>query len=150
MDDLRALNKRILMQMGPANVNLHSTLNLLTVCLGKLKPSASELSTVATVVAHSHHQNPPDVTAINKEYLLFARQTARDVLSGYFDGLIILSINMAQARVLARLTNQQISDISRRWPGTIFDVSGAATLSIRPLHQKAIPHYSAAMLAAAA
>ena len=40
MEDLRALNKRILTQMGAANVNLLSTLNLLSVCLGKLKPSA--------------------------------------------------------------------------------------------------------------
>ena len=36
MEDLRALNKRILTQMGAVNVNLLSTLNLLSVCLGKL------------------------------------------------------------------------------------------------------------------
>ena len=150
MEDLRALNKRILTQMGAANVNLLSTLNLLSVCLGKLKPSADELSTAVAVVAPSHHENPLDVTSINKEYLMFARQTARDILNGYFDGLIILSIDLAQARVLARLTNQQITDISRRWLGTVFDVSGAATRNVGPLHAKAVPHYSAAMLAAAA
>lgn len=81
---------------------------------------------------------------------MYARQTARDILNGYFDGLIILSIDLAQARVLARLTNQQITDISRRWMGTVFDVSGAATRNVGPLHAKAVPHYSAAMLAAAA
>ncbi len=150
MEDLRALNKRILTQMGAANANLLSTLNLLSVCLGKLKLSADDLSSAAAVVAAPLHSPPLDVTSINKEYLIFARQTARDILNGYFDGLIILSINLAQARVLARLTNQQITNISRSWQGTVFDVSGAATRNMGPLHAKAIPHYSAAMLAASA
>ena len=150
MEDLRALNKRILTQMGTANVNLLLTLNLLPVCLGKLKPSADELSTAAAVVAPSHQENPLDVTSINKEYLMFARQTARDIVNGHFDGLIILGVDLAQARVLSRLTNQQIADISRRWLGTVFDVSGAATRNVGPLHARAVPHYSAAMLAAAA
>lgn len=150
MEDLRALNRRILTQMAPANVNLLPMLNLLSVCLARLKPSADELSLAASVVVPPHHENSLDVISINKEYLMYARQTARDILNGAFDGLIILSLDMAQARVLARLSNQQITDISRRWPGVVFDVSTAATLNVGPLHASAVPHYSAAMLAAAA
>ena len=109
MEDLQALNKRILTQMGAANVNLHSALSLLAVCVGKLKLSAEEISTTLAGLSTNHHENSLDVTSINKEYLSYARQTSRDIINGYFDGLIILNIDLAQARVLARLSNQQIS-----------------------------------------
>lgn len=150
MEDLQALNKRILTQMGAANVNLHSALSLLAVCVGKLKLSAEEISAALAGPSTNHHENSLDVTSINKEYLSYARQTARDIINGYFDGLIVLNMDLAQARVLARLSNQQISDLSRRWMGPVFDVSVAATRNVGPLHSKAVPHYSVAMLAAAA
>ncbi len=150
MEDLQALNKRILTQMSASNVNLHSVLNLLSVCVGKLKLSAEDMASALRVIPNSANENPLDVTSINREYLLFARQTSRDIINGHFDGLIILNIDLAQARTLATLTNQQITDLSRRWQGTVFDVAYAATRSVSPLHAKAIPHYSAAMLAAAA
>ena len=149
MEDLQALNKRILTQMGAANVNLHSVLNLLAVCVGKLKLSAEEITGALASVHSSRHENSLDVTSINKEYLSYARQTARDIINGYFDGLIVLNIDLAQARVLARLTNQQITDLSRRWTGLVFEVSVAATRNVGPLHTKAVPHYAVAMLAAA-
>ena len=51
---------------------------------------------------------------------------------------------------LVMLTNQQIADLSRRWPGTIFEVSANFHRSVQALHAAAVPHYSAAILAAAA
>lgn len=150
MEDLRALNKRILTQMGAANVNLQTALSLLSVCVGKLTLSAEEMTTALSSLPVTNNENPLDVISINKEFLMYARQTSRDILNGYFDGLIILNIDLAQARVLARLSNQQITDLSRRWTGTVFDVSVAATRNVGALHAKAVPHYSAAMLAAAA
>jgi hypothetical protein len=89
MEDLQALNKRILTQMGAANVNLHSALSLLAVCVGKLKLSAEEISTTLAGLSTNHHENSLDVTSINKEYLSYARQTARDIING-IDGLIVL------------------------------------------------------------
>lgn len=150
MEDLQALNKRILTQMGAANVNLRTALNLLPVCLGKLTATADDISSMLGKLATIHFENSLDVTSINKEYLLYARQTARDILNGYFDGLIILNIDLSQARVLARLSTQQITDLSRRWQGTVFQVAGAVSRPVGPLHSAAVPHYSAAMLAAAA
>ena len=150
MDDLQALNSRILNQMGASNVNLRAILNLVSVCLGRLKPDGRELTDVLSKLSGVTHENSLDVTSINREYLGFARQTARDITGGYFDGLIILNIDLCQARALARLTNQQIAELSRRWPGTIFEVSANFHRSVQALHAAAVPHYSAAILAAAA
>ena len=119
-------------------------------CLGKLKPSGQALSDFIGLIAQQTNENPLDVVSINKEFLQFARQTARDVTSGYFDGLIVLNIDFAQARVLARLTNQQITDVSRRWDGLVFEPAGATSLQVQHLHESAAPHYSVALLAAAA
>ncbi len=150
MDDLQALNSRILSQMGASNVNLHAILDLVSVCLGRLKPDGRELTDLLSRLSGVTHENSLDVTSINREYLGYARQTARDITSGYFDGLIILNIDLCQARALARLTNQQIAELSRRWPGTIFEVSANFHRSVHALHAAAVPHYSAAILAAAA
>lgn len=150
MDDLQALNKRILGHSGTPNDNIETVLGLISVCLGKLKPSGQELSDFIGQLAHQSNENSLDVVSINKDFLQFARQTARDVTSGYFDGLIILNIDFAQARVLARLTNQQITDVSRRWNGLIFEAAGATSLQVQRLHESAAPHYSVALLAAAA
>ena len=150
MDDLQALNSRILNQMGASNVNLRAILNLVSVCLGRLKPDGRELTDLLSRLSEVTHENSLDVTSINREYLGFARQTARDITGGYFDGLIILNIDLCQARALARLTNQQIAELSRRWPGTIFEVSANFHRSVQAWHAAAVPHYSAAILAGAA
>ena len=150
MDDLKALNSRILNQMGTANVNLHAILELVPVCLGRLKPDGRELTDLLSKLSEATHENMLDVTSINREYLGYARQTARDITTGYFDGLVILNIDLCQARALARLTNQQIAELSRRWPGTIFEVGANFHRSVQELHAAAVPHYSAAILAAAA
>lgn len=150
MDDLQALNKRILAHSGTPNDNIGTVIELISVCLGKLKPSGQALSEFVGQLAQQSHENPLDVVSINKEYLQFARQSARDVTAGYFDGLIVLNIDFAQARVLARLTNQQITEISRRWDGLVFEAAGATALQVQRLHESAAPHYSVALLAAAA
>lgn len=150
MDDLQALNKRILAHSGTPNDNIETVLELISVCLGKLKPSGQALTEFVGQLAQQAHENALDVVSINKEFLQFARQTARDVTAGYFDGLIVLNIDFAQARVLARLTNQQITEISRRWDGLVFEAAGATALQVQRLHESAAPHYSVALLAAAA
>ena len=150
MAALQALNKRILAPSGTPNDNIETVIELISVCLGKLKPSGQALSAFVGQLAQQSHENPLDVVSINKEYLQFARQSARDVTAGYFDGLIVLNIDFAQARVLARLTNQQITEISRRWDGLVFEAAGATALQVQRLHESAAPHYSVALLAAAA
>lgn len=150
MDDLQALNKRILFHCGTPNNNIETVLELISVCLGKLKPSAQAMTDFMSQMSQRTSENSLDIVSINREYLQFARQTARDITSGHFDGLIVLNIDFSQARVLARLSNQQISDIARRWDGVIFDAAGATSLQVQRLHESAAPHYSVALLAAAA
>ena len=103
MDDLQVLNKRILSHSGTPNDNIEKVLELISVCLGKLKPSGQALSDFIGLIAQQTNENPLDVVSINKEFLQFARQTARDVTSGYFDGLIVLNIDFAQAWFSNRL-----------------------------------------------
>lgn len=148
MDDLRALNERILAQTGAVNGNLRAVVDLLPVCMGKLIAPLEDL--VAQGTLKSAQENSLDITSLNKDYLMFARQTARDVLHGFFAGLVILHIDFNQAQTLANLTNKQITSISRHWSGTVFIVAGVAQRMIGPLHTAAMPHYPAAILAGAA
>lgn len=150
MNDLRALNERILLQTQAVNVNLHHTLDVLSVCVGKLSLSSTQLAAALQSLPGCTHENSLDVTSINKDYLLYARQTSRDILHGYYAGLIILGIDLAQAKIIAQLSNQQITELSRRWDGTVFEVTSAATRKVVRFHASAAPHYSVAMLAAAA
>ncbi len=146
-EDLKALNQRILAHLCTPNVNLDRALGFLSVCLGRLKPTGQEIVEGSNLKAAAN-DNSLDVISINKEYLTFARQVARDITSGYFDGLLVLGIDLSQARSLARLSNQQIHDLARFYPGTVFEVAGLAQRPVAEFHSAAVPHYSAALLAA--
>ncbi|MBL8473220.1 MAG: hypothetical protein JNM98_15595 [Rhodocyclaceae bacterium] len=150
MDDLTVLNNRIVAYAGGKNVSLEAVLNVLPVCIAKFKPSALQVISALQAIPKQKLENRAEVAAINHEYLAFARLIARDIGRGYFDGLIVLHIDMAQARVLAELSNQQIQELSVRWRGTIFDASAAVTRTLLRMHPAALAQYSVAMLAAAA
>ena len=148
MDDLFALNYRIATQLDVANGNVRSAATKTPVCLGRLKTDSEGLEAFLTSLPKERHENSIPDTSLNKEYLRFARQTARDVVSGGFCGLVVLNIDMPLARVLAGLTNQQINDLSFRWPGLILEAAEVATISVPEFHATAMLHYPAALIAA--
>ena len=147
LDDLKALNLRMLKQFCNCVPAIERTISYISVCLGKLTPSGTDLASFA--MSPSGEQNPIDVASLNKEYLNYARQVARDINSGFFDGLVILGINMQQARALARLSNQQIHQLAVYYPGHIFQMSAVANRQMEhELHHKAAPHYATGLIAA--
>lgn len=148
MTDLETLNERISTFAHATNFNLLDNLSQVKTCLGRLKLTAAEILDAAANSEHARQGNELALTALNREYLHFARQTARDVVNGLLDGLVVLGITMPQARALAGLTNQQILAIAKSWPGPVFLVSQAIKLDLKPLHSKVKPHYKAALLAA--
>lgn len=150
MDDLLVLNNHIVTYLRGENVNLRSVLGVLPVCVAKLKPSATAMESALRTISTQVFENRAEVAGLNREYLAFARLIARDIRHGYFDGLIVLHIDMAQARVLAELTNQQINDLALRWRGPIFGASAAVTRKQLRMHPAAIAQYTVAVLAAAA
>ena len=147
MDDLQDLNRRIFRHAGASNENLLQVVQFVSVCLGKLKPSAKNLLQALADEA-SDHDNNLDVIVMNKEYLRFARQVSRDIATGDFSALIVLHVNLEQAKVLASISNEQISRLARRWPGTLYEVSRALNRQMPPMHASAAHHYAATMLAA--
>ncbi len=149
MDDLIELNQRICAQLPPRNANLISVLGLVRTCVGTLIPNEEELT--AAVRANEipqQHQNPPAVEEINRDYLVFARQTCRDIIRGGYDGLIVLGVTLSQARALAALTTRQIDAVAKSWRGYVFRVREGAAKPAPIFHSAAVPHYSAAILAA--
>lgn len=148
MNDLQEINQRILMHAGAENANLMLSLNLLSVCVAKFLPTPSDL--VTTLSGEPTRANAIDVYSLNLAYLQFARQTCRDVKHGDFSGLIVLRMTRSQAIAVADLSNQQIAELARRWPGLLIEVAPAAKRPVHSFHARAMPHYSAAFLAATA
>lgn len=147
-NDLRALNQRLLSNLNAASDNLKKAVNLSPVCLATLKPGGWELMEALTKVA-AQPENSLDVVYINKDFLNFARQISRDIVTGNFDGLVILGIDLCQARALAKLTNADILALSRRWPGQIFKYSSVVNRDWpKPFSANVLPHHAATLLAA--
>jgi len=143
MDDLRMLNERILAHLGVSGPVSEHILQYVTICLGKLKPGATEL----TGFIPGANKNTLDVTSLNRTYLDFARLVARDIISGHYDGLLVLGVDMAQARALANLNSQQIINMALRWGGLIFTPASVCKHA-EELHYKSHPHFATAILAA--
>lgn len=147
MQDLLELNRRIAAHVGEINANVASSLSKVSICIGRLKPSGEQLIRAIAEPRMLSGENSLDVVSINREYLSFCRLVSRDIIHGHYDGLVVLDCDLQQANLLANMTTQQINDISRYWPGTIF--SPIVALSCRPeaFHDKAIVHYPTALLA---
>ena len=147
LDDLKALNQRLLNHFCSGAVSMERALSYISVCLAKLSASGTDLAAFTATAAQP--QNSIDVASLNKEYLQYARQVARDVNAGAFDGLVVLGIDMQQARALARLSNQQILQLSLYYPGPIFQMASVSNRQMeRDLHYKAAPHYATGLIAA--
>lgn len=143
-DDLQLVNERILsVHLGTPTAIVQRYLPMLSVCLGQLKATARQLVDFVPSI----HENTLDVVASNRTYLEFARLTARDVLAGNYDGLLILGIDLDQARALAKLSIQQIKTMAYRWDGLIFEPRQVAK-RVESMHRSSDPFYATALLAA--
>lgn len=148
MDDLFALNHQLATTLGVANKNVCNTMGQIPVCLAKLRAKGNDFEAFLGNLPNEQYENTVADTSLNKEYLRFVRQTARDVVAGGFYGLIVLHIDMRLAKILAGLTNRQIREISFRWPGLLFEAAEIVKLPVPEFHATAALHYPAALLAA--
>jgi hypothetical protein len=148
LEELRTINTHIVEYLASENVNLPEVIPQLAICLGRFSLTPTEIAETLSGTASIVWENTSQITAINMEYLLFARQTARDVSNGQIEGLVILGMDLRQAKALGKLTRQQLNELARRWRGRVFEVLPAASQICHPLHSKAISHYSAALLSA--
>ncbi|MBK6639118.1 MAG: hypothetical protein IPG34_16565 [Rhodocyclaceae bacterium] len=131
-EDLQLVNERILaVPLGSTPSIVERYVPILSVCLGQLKLSAKQISEFVP----SAHENTLDVVASNRTYLEFARVTARDILAGNFEGLLILSIDLDQARALAKLSISQIKTMAYRHDGLIFEPRALPRLPHRCMHR---------------
>lgn len=147
--DLQALNQRLMSRVANAGESLQKAINLSPVCIATLKPDGWCLMESLSSLASSP-DNPLDTVYINKDFLNFARQVARDVCAGNFDGLLVLGIDLCQARALSKLSNTDILFLARRWDGEIFRYISVVNREWPKTYSHAVvPHFAATMLAAA-
>lgn len=147
-DDLQALNARLLEHIDTVSDNLRRATNLVPVCVATLKPGGWDLMASLGTLS-GQPDNPLPTVYINKDFLHFARQISREVTAGYFDGLLILGIDLCQARALAKLTNSDILTLSRKWPGEIFKYISVVNREWPKTYaQSVVPHFAASLLAA--
>lgn len=148
-DDLQALNARLLEHIDAVSDNLRRATNLSPVCIATLMPGGWDLMASLASLSGQQRDNPLPTVYINKDFLHFARQISRDVTAGYFDGLLILGIDLCQARALAKLTNSDILFLSRKWPGEIFKYISVVNREWPKTYAPSVvPHFAASLLAA--
>ena len=144
--DLAELNRRLAKRIGLEEGLMAGYSGFLSVCVARLKLEAAALQDLAlktTGVA-----NPLDVIYINRDYLNHARMEALNVVgAGQFYRLLVLGINIEQARVLARLNNHQITQIAKYADGEVFQ-SIASIWKLDRFQSSARPQFAAALIAA--
>ncbi len=144
MDDLQHLNRRIAEHwLGRLDARQEQYLAHIIVCLGELVPSAAELAALLA----AGRANPLPVARLNRQYLRFARLAAKEVATGRPDLLVRLGLDLEQAALLGRLSDEEIDRLAFGWQGPI--VRFAATTFTRgaALHERAAIQHAAAFVA---
>jgi len=129
-DDLIELNNRIAARIGLSEELVVACADFLSVCLGRLNLGSTELLELANGKAAT--ANALDVIYINRDYLNYARMIAQAIVgAGQFAGLLVLGIDIDQARVLSRLSNSQITHVAKYAKKEVFDVIPPARRMIK-------------------
>jgi hypothetical protein len=128
--DLQKLNAGLLAMSGTGGMNdnedaVSAFCRALPVCvaLPKGRPEEWEWRVYGPPAqAILLHQTPEDLIQANERYLDFARRVATFVVCGSYDGLVVMHMTYAQAKLLARLSDSDIATLARTWGGAIYDV----------------------------
>ena len=145
-DDLIELNKAIATRAGITEEVAGSYAGFLSICLGRLALSTSDLLMLSK--GKSGEANPLDVIYANRDYLMFARMVAQSVVcAGQFAGLLILGMNIDQARIMARLSNAQISCLAKYADGLVYNCL-SNTQKIHDFQSSSRQQFASALIAA--
>ncbi len=144
--DLDELNRRIAKRIGLAEDLIGTCTGYLSICVGRLNTDVGALKRLAE--SQTGTVNALDVIYINRDYLNYARIVAQNVVRGAnFSGLLVLGMNMQQARVIADLSNAQITRIAKYATGEIFVALGFVSNFLH-FQSSVRPQFAAALIAA--
>ena len=144
--DLVELNKSIATNAGMAECDAEKYADDLSICIGRLALSTVELLTLTR--GKGGEANPLHIIYQNRDYLMFARMVAMSVIgAGAFEGLIVLGMNIDQARILARLSSAQITHVAKYANGLVYKCLGNS-LSVCNFQSSARRQFAAALIAA--
>jgi hypothetical protein len=136
---LDELNREVLAHAG---VQLASdALPVLNVSVARLALSGTEIREFQ----RSDLENPIDVYRLNLNFLSFARLTARDVLAGDLEGLIVLGADIDQIRALSNLSNRAIREIARCHQGLVYTLPPSIQKATT-MHPKAQQYFSMSLI----
>jgi hypothetical protein len=146
LDDLHLLNRHIAEHwLGHLDGRQEQYLAHVSVCLGELVPSAGELAALLA----SGRANPLPVARLNRRYLRFARLAAKEVAAGRPELLVRLGIDLEQAALLRRLSDEEIDCLAFGWQGPIVRFAQDTFTRGATLHERAALHHAAAFVATA-
>ena len=147
-DDLMELNRAIATRAGLSDELSDSYAGFLSVCLGRFNLQSSELLSIASNKVQSLTANSLDVIYANRDYLTFARMVAQGIVNaGQFSGLLVLGINIDQARALARLSGAQITQVAKCSDGLVYSCLSNTT-KIHGFQSSSRQHFATALIAA--
>lgn len=138
-EDLDELNREVL---------AHAGVELASDALPVLNVSVAHLALSGTQIREfqrSDIENPIDVYRLNLNFLSFARLTARDVLAGDLEGLIVLGADIDQIRALSNLSNRAIREIARCHQGLVYTLPPSIQKATT-MHPKAQQYFSMSLI----
>jgi hypothetical protein len=144
VDDLHLLNRHIAEHwLGRLDGRQEQYLANVSVCLGELVPTAPELAALLA----AGRANPLPVARLNRRYLRFARLAAKEVAAGRPELLVRLGIDLEQAALLRRLSDEEIDRLAFGWHGPIVRFAEDSFTRGATLHERAAVHHAVAFVA---
>ncbi len=145
-DDLMELNRAIAMRAGLTEDIADTYAGFLSICLGRLNLQTADL--LELLRSKGGMANSLDIVYTNRDYLTFARMIAQGVVgAGQFAGLLVLGMNIDQARILARLSAAQITQIAKYADGLVYSCI-SSTKNIENFQSSSRQHFASALIAA--
>jgi tryptophanyl-tRNA synthetase len=144
MSDLLELNRRIAEHwLGRLDAEQEAYLGHVAVCIGQLDHSAADF---AQILTYSNH-NPLPVARLNRRYLRFARLAAKEVAAGRPEMLVALGIDLDQAALFRRLTDEEVDRLAFGWNAPIVQFADKLFRRGAALHERAARQHAAALVA---
>lgn len=115
MDNIRAMNQRLAEHwVGRLTAEQEDYIQHANVCFAQLPYSAEALSR-SLARSRRTHARAPQVAALNRQYLHFARLVSKDALAEFPSMLLVLGITIKQAEFLRNLSDEDIEHLVLEW-----------------------------------
>lgn len=119
-------------------------LAMTTVCLVRLAPTVEELDFFFARKSPFPDGNPVHVAQVNRVYLEYLRDSARDFVAGDMYACVETGLTRHQGLYLAKLSHSDTRNLSRHWQGLIFKFNGQRLAGLKNMHWKAALYHTGA------